>query len=65
MINDEYPFYQWFFTNDAGAPMVGLSIIEFIPHGLYQEYAHIAWNYFKQFSRDPETKEIIYNPYAD
>ena len=43
--------------------MVGLSIIEFIPHGLYQEYAKIAWDYMKDFSRDPETLEIIYNPY--
>ena len=65
MVNDEYPMYQWFFTNDAGAPMVGLTVLEFLPHGLYQEYANIAWNYFKQFSRDPETKEIIYNPYAN
>ncbi len=64
MVNDEYPLYQWFFLNGEGAPMVGLSIIEFIPHGLYQEYARIAWNYFKQFSRDPETKEISFNPYA-
>lgn len=65
MINDEYPNYTWFFLNDQGAPMVGLNIIEFIPHGLYQEYAPLAWNYMKQFSRDPQTLEIIYNPYAD
>lgn len=65
MINDEYPMYQWFFLNDRKAPMVGLTVLEFLPHGLYQEYATIAWNYFKQFSRDPETKEIIFNPYAD
>ena len=62
-VNDEYPLYSWFFLNDEGAPMVGLSIIEFIPHGLYQEYAKIAWDYMKDFSRDPETLEIIYNPY--
>ena len=64
-VNDEYPLYQWFFLNDEGAPMVGLSIIEFIPHGLYQEYAKIAWDYFKHFSRDPETLAINYNPYAN
>lgn len=65
MINDEYPLYTWFFHNKIGAPMVGLSIIEFIPHGLYQEYAKLAWDYMKQFSRDPATLEIRYNPYAD
>ena len=64
MVNDEYPLYQWFFLNEKKAPMVGLTVIEFIPHGLYQEYAEIAWNYFKHFSRDKETKEIVYNPYA-
>lgn len=63
MVNDEYPLYSWFFLNDEGAPMVGLSIIEFIPHGLYQEYANIAWDYMKHFSRDPETLEIAYCPY--
>ena len=65
MINDEYPNYSWFFLNDKGAPMVGLNIIEFIPHGLYQEYAKLAWDYMKQFSRNPDTSEIDFNPYAD
>ena len=64
-VNKEYPMYQWFFLNDQGAPMVGLTVLEFLPHGLYQEYGRIAWNYFKQFSRDPETKEIIFNPFAN
>ena len=65
MINDEYPNYTWLFLNNQGAPMVGLSIIEFIPHGLYQEYAKLAWDYMKQFSRDSETLEIQFNPFAD
>ncbi|HPJ02989.1 MAG TPA: hypothetical protein PKU80_09140 [Candidatus Limiplasma sp.] len=65
MINDEYPLYTWFFLNDEGAPMVGLNVIEFIPHGLYQEYAQLAWDYFRQFSRDQETGEIVYHPYAN
>jgi len=25
----------------------------------------VIWDYCKQFSRDPETLEIIYNPYVD
>jgi hypothetical protein len=65
MINDEYPLYTWFFLNDEGAPMVGLNVIEFIPHGLYQEYAKLAWDYFRQFSRDQDTGEIVYHSYAN
>ncbi|MCI6174492.1 MAG: hypothetical protein MR671_09595 [Clostridiales bacterium] len=64
-INDEYPNHQWFLLNDKGVPMVGLDVIEFIPHGLYQEYAPLAWDWMKKFSRDPETKEIIYNANKD
>lgn len=62
-VNDEYPLYSWFFLNEKGAPMVGLSVIEFIPHGLYQEYARIAWDYMRGFSRNPETMEIEYLPW--
>ncbi len=65
MINDEYPLHTWFFHDDEGAPMVGLSVIEFIPHGLYQEYAKLAWDYFRQFSRDLDTGEIVYHSYAN
>ena len=65
MINDEYPLHTWFFLDDEGAPMVGLNVIEFIPHGLYQEYAKLAWDYFRQFSRDLDTGEIVYYSYAN
>lgn len=60
MINDEYPNHTWFMLNDEGVPMVGLNVIEYIPHGLYQAYASISWNFMKHYSRNPETKEIIY-----
>ena len=65
MINDEYPNYSWFMLNEENVPMVGLSIVEFIPHGLYQEYANLAWGWMKNFSRNPETKEIEFNPYQN
>ena len=45
--------------------MVGLNVTEFLPHGLYQEYANVAWDYLKHFSRNQETGEIEYNPYVD
>ena len=43
--------------------MVGLTVIEYIPHGLYQEYARIAWDYMSKFSRNQETLEIEYTPW--
>ena len=64
-LNDEYPLYSWFFLNDQGAPMVGLSIIEFIPHGLYQEYARLAWDFMKHYSRNLETGAVEYNPFVE
>ena len=32
-------------------------------HALYPEYARINWEFMKDFSRDLETGEVIYNPY--
>ncbi len=64
-INDEYPLSTYYYLNDEGVPMVGMAVIEFIPHGLYQEYAQLSWNFMRQFSRDPETLEIIYHSNAN
>ena len=64
VVNGEYGCHTWFFDKD-GVPMVGLSIIEDLPHGLYQVYAQIAWNFMKHYSRNVETGEIIYKPYVD
>ena len=46
-----------------GLPWWALASLSLSPHGLYQEYANIAWDYMKHFSRDPETLEIAYCPY--
>ena len=64
-LNVEYTNHTWMLKNAAGVPMVGLTVTEFLPHGLYPEYTKLAWDYVKHFSRDQETGEIIYNPYAD
>lgn len=64
VINGEYANHSWF-LNKNGIPMVGLNITENLPHGLYQEYAHIAWDFMKHYSRNVETGEIIYNPCVD
>ena len=64
-INNEYRNYTWFFNNEAGVPMVGLNVTDFLPHGLYQEFGNIIWDFCKHYSRNLETGEVIYNPYAD
>ncbi len=63
-LNGEYMNYQWLLNNKDGIPMMGLNITEYLPHGLYQEYARAGWDWLKHFSRDPETHEISYDPYA-
>ncbi len=63
-VNGEYGNHNWFVLKD-GVPMVGLNITEDLPHGLYQEYAHIAWNFMKHYSRNVETGEITYTPIVD
>ncbi len=65
MLNDEYPNYTWLFLNKAGVPMVGLSVTEFLPHGLYQAYAGLAWDFLVHYSRDPNTKAIVYTAFAN
>lgn len=62
-LNNEYRNYNWLFNNDQGIPMVGLNVTDYLPHGLYQEFGRIAWEFAKHYSRDLETGEVIYNPY--
>ena len=65
LVNGEYMSHQWLLCNDDGVPMVGLNIFEFLPHGLYQEYAYVAWDFMKHYSRNQETKEIVYTAIVD
>lgn len=65
VLNGEYPNYTWMFLNKAGVPMVGLSVTEFLPHGLYEGYAELAWNFMKHYTRNPQSGAVQYNPYAD
>ena len=64
VLNNEYKNTTWFICREDGAPMVGASFTEFLPHGLYPEYAGIFWDFVKHFSRNQETGEIEYNPYV-
>ncbi len=61
VLNGEYTNHAWFMLNDDGVPMVGCNVTEYLPHGLYQEYARMGWDWLKHFSRDPETHEISYD----
>lgn len=63
-LNNEYTNHLWLLNNDEGIPMVGLTVTEFLPHGLYPEYAKVAWEFCRHYSRDTETGEVIYDPYA-
>ena len=64
-LNGEYINYTWLFNNDDGVPMVGVSITEAMQHALYPPYADLFWDFVKHYSRNPETKAVLYNPYAD
>jgi predicted peptidase len=62
-LNNEYASYTWYLHNDKGVPMVALNYVKDLIHALYPEYANIAWEYMKHFSRDQQTGAIKYNPY--
>lgn len=64
LLNNEYMNRTWLLYNKDGIPMVGLNITDYLPHGLYQEFGRICWDYAKHFSRNLETGEVIYNPYV-
>ena len=65
VLNEEYVNHTWYLHNEAGVPMVGLSVTEGLVHSLYPEFAKIMWSYAKHFSRDPETKAVIYDGLAE
>ncbi len=63
-LNGEYASHNWYLNNGQGVPMVALNYVKDIIHALYPEYARIAWEYMKHFSRDQQTGAIKYNPYT-
>lgn len=63
-LNNEYENCTWYLNNDDGVPMVGLSYTANLMHALYPEYARIAWNFARHYSRDLKTGAIKYNPYS-
>ena len=63
-LNGEYDSYLWYLNNADGVPMVALSYTMNLQHALYPEYGKIAWEFFKHYSRDPQTGDIRYYPYT-
>ncbi len=63
-LNNEYMNRTWLLYNEDNVPMVGLNITDYLPHGLYQEFGRLCWDYAKHFSRNMETGEVVYNPYV-
>ena len=64
VLNGEYDNYEWFMVREDGAPMVGIAYTQNLKHALYPEFAGLAWDWAKHFSRNQETGEIEYNPYV-
>lgn len=63
-LNGEYDNYAWYLNNGDGIPMVALNYTEHLIHALYPEYARIAWDFAKHYSRDQKTGAIKYNPHV-
>jgi len=62
-INRLYDTYIYFgeFYGRKGYPVARFGSIIGLPHTQCPAQAMFVWSYLRQFSRDPETKEIIYN----
>ena len=65
LVGGEHINHTWYLNNDDGVPMIAVNVTEDLAHALYPEYANVVWDYFKHFSRNPDTLEVIYNPYVD
>jgi poly(3-hydroxybutyrate) depolymerase len=46
----------------GNVPLIKIVAVMDYGHWNFQPTARIMWNYFKQFRRDPETKQLIYIP---
>ena len=64
-LNNEHQNTTFYLKDQNGVPMVGLTFTEGLVHALYPEYGKLAWDFVKQYSRNPETGAITYNPYAE
>jgi hypothetical protein len=58
----EFRTFKWTVNNADGIPVMALSCTEGTTHSLYPCYTELAWDFMKDFSRDPETGASVYTP---
>ena len=58
----EFRTFKWTVKNEEGIPVMGMSCTENTTHSLYPMYSELAWNFFKDFSRDLATGKVVYTP---
>ncbi len=63
-LNNEYRNTTWYLKNSESVPMVGLNYTENLIHALYPEYAKLAWDFVKHYSRNQGTGAIEYVPFV-
>lgn len=61
-LNGEYASYTWYLNNASGVPMLALNYVKDLIHALYPEYARIAYEYMRHFSRNQKTGAVEYDP---
>ncbi len=60
-----FPHNVGYWYDADGVPMVCSIMVEDLTHNHFVEDAEVIWRWMQNFSRDPETKAIIYAPNAD
>ena len=63
-VNGEYDNTSWVLNDKDNIPMVAVNYTMNLKHALYPEYGKIAWDFFRHYSRDQKSGNIIYNPYV-
>jgi pimeloyl-ACP methyl ester carboxylesterase len=63
-VNGEYDNTSWTLNDKDNIPMVAVNYTMNLKHALYPEYGKIAWDFFKHYSRDQKSGDIMYNPYV-
>lgn len=57
-----FALWRAFQYDEEGVPLLGMMHSEGTTHTHYPEYADLIWEWMSQFSRDLETKDVIYTP---
>ena len=63
-VNGEYDNTSWTLYDKNNIPMVAVNYTMNLKHALYPEYGKIAWDFFRHYSRDQKSGDILYNLYV-